>query len=30
MENKKNGLVGKIFSYGGSYFGGVVGAVLYS
>ena len=26
MENKKNGLVGKIFSYGGSYFGAVVGA----
>ena len=26
MENKKNGLAGKIFSYGGSYFGAVVGA----
>lgn len=26
MENKKNVLVGKIFSYGGSYFGAVVGA----
>lgn len=26
MENKKNGLTGKIFSYGGSYLGAVVGA----